>query len=58
MNNTNARKPFDKLNPVELSQLLLDYHKHKVPTTYGWCVPFSIKDFYKNMHEGFFYDVL
>lgn len=55
---TNNRKKFDELNSVELSTLLGDYRTHKIETPYGWEVPFSIKDFYKNIHKGFYHDVL
>ena len=49
-----VKKKFDELNSHELDLLLKEYHKHKVVTEYGWHVPFSIREFYTNKHEGFF----
>lgn len=48
------RKLFNELSSVELSELLFEYHQHKVITDYGWNVPFSIKWFYANRHKGFY----
>ena len=50
------RKLFTELNSEELSLLLTEYRTHKVITSYGWLVPFSIKDFYSKQHKGFYHD--
>ena len=56
--NKSSRKNFNELNSAELSLLLKTYHSHKVETSYGWKVPFSIKEFYTKMHKGFYHSTV
>lgn len=48
------RKKFSELSSLELSELLTEYRKNKINTSYGWKIDFSIRWFYENKHKGFY----